>query len=228
MSRTLTYLQARRFYDRLGSGQDTQASYEAPALEELIRHAQFETASSVVEFGVGTGRLAARLLSDFLPSTALYRGLDLSPTMVRLASERLARWGERAHVLQTDGTIRLPFPDSGVDRVITTYVLDLLSDSDIRQFIREAHRVLVSGGLLAIACLTPAFTPGARVLQAFWSALFRLHPAIVGGCRPLQLDTYLRAPAWEICHSGRVVRLGMPSQVIVARAVGPAPPIPTA
>ena len=54
--------QAKTFYDRLGSRQDSQAFYEDPAIRDLIAEADFETARSIFEFGCGTGRGQTELL----------------------------------------------------------------------------------------------------------------------------------------------------------------------
>ena len=53
---------ARRYYDRFGWRQDTQGFYENPAIDDLVKHADFEHARSVLEFGCGTGSFARRLL----------------------------------------------------------------------------------------------------------------------------------------------------------------------
>ena len=90
------------FYDSFGKKQDTQSFYEDSALDELIAHAHFSEAEKVFEFGCGTGRFADRLLKEYLPSSASYLGCDLSSTMVGLAKERLAKYAERAQVLQSD------------------------------------------------------------------------------------------------------------------------------
>ena len=89
----LTRPEARAFYDRFGVKQDAQAFYEDPAIDELLRHADFESAEIVCEFGCGTGRLANRLLAENLPETARYLGWDLSPTMVGLSRQRFAASG---------------------------------------------------------------------------------------------------------------------------------------
>src|SRR4051812_10077889 len=127
MQRTVTPAEAKAFYDRFGAKQDRQAFYEDPALARLSAHAAFGEARSLVEFGCGTGRFAARLLADSLPDDARYHGIDISPTMVRIARARLAAWSERATVQVSDGAIRLPVPSGSCDRVLCTYVLDLLS-----------------------------------------------------------------------------------------------------
>lgn len=63
----LTRSQARRFYDHFGAKQDSQAFYEDAALDDLMRHADCAQAQSVFEFGCGTGRFAAQLLTKHLP-----------------------------------------------------------------------------------------------------------------------------------------------------------------
>ncbi len=113
-------IEAKRFYDRLGSGQDWQRFYENPAISELIAHAAFDSAHSVLEFGCGTGTFAARLLQRYLPAGARYVGLDISTTMVSLAQQRLKPWPGRARVYQTDGSPRIPEPDHTFDRFIST------------------------------------------------------------------------------------------------------------
>ena len=110
-SRYLAPEKAKRFYDRLGSGQDWQRFYENPATNQLIAHAGFGSAHSVFEFGCGTGAFAAGLLQHSLPADARYVGLDISSTMVSLALERLKPWSGRARVYQTDGSPRVPEPD---------------------------------------------------------------------------------------------------------------------
>jgi trans-aconitate methyltransferase len=85
----LTPEQARRVDDRIGRAQDWQRFYEHAATAELVAHARFDEARAVVDLGCGTGRFAAQLLGEHLPPAATYVGVDLSPTMVTLASERL-------------------------------------------------------------------------------------------------------------------------------------------
>ena len=148
-ARFITHEQARRFYDRIGRGQDARPLSERRALDALAAQGDFGSAAAVLELGCGTGRFAARLLREGLPGDATYLGLDVSPHMVRLARAALARWPGRARIELTDGSVRLPVPDASVDRVVSTYVLDLLSPADAAAFMTEARRVLRPGGLLA-------------------------------------------------------------------------------
>src|SRR5262245_12531739 len=149
--RTLTRAEARAFYDRFGARQDSQGFYEDAALDVLVQHGDFENAAAVFELGCGTGRFAARLLAAHLPPTARYRGVDLSPTMVTLARERLRPWTGRADVEPSDGSP--PRGDALWDRFVSTYVLDLLSPQDIAGTLAGASRLLRPGGLLCVVSL---------------------------------------------------------------------------
>src|SRR5512143_3597440 len=201
--RTLTRDEARRVYDRIGARQDTQAFYENAALAVLLRHGAFAEATRVFELGCGTGRVAELLLDAHLPATASYRGIDLSPTMVGLARARLARFGARAQVALATGDPPRDEPAAAYDRFLSTYVLDLLSDDDIAAVLVEAHRMLVPGGLLCLTSLSTGCGPGSRLVARVWSAVHRWRPALVGGCRPLELLPLLAPEAWAVRHIER-------------------------
>lgn len=211
----LTPAQARAFYDRFGSEQDAQGFYEDRALDDLVAHADFGSCRALFEFGSGTGKFAARLLKEQLPPTTSYLGCDISSTMVELARQRLAKYGQRVRVQQSDGAMLFPLADSAVDRVVSTYVLDLLSETDSRAFFSEARRVLTPGGQLCLASLTVGTTPLSRLVSGLWSALFRLRPAWVGGCHPIELQRYVSAEHWQVHHRQVHRSFGLSSEVLI-------------
>ncbi len=212
--------EAKRFYDRFGEKQDKQGWYEAPALDDLISHADFDSAHAVFEFGCGTGRVAAELLSHRLPPTAEYLGVDLSATMIELASRRLSRFPGRARVTISSGDPKVPVRSRSIDRFLSTYVLDLLPPAVTREVLTEAHRVLEPGGLLCLAGITPGATALSSVTMALWRVLYAIDPFIVGGCRPIHLADYVSGPEWTIRHRRVVVSKGIASEVLVAEASG--------
>lgn len=215
--RLLSRRDVKRFYDRIGATLDTQAFYEAPALRELAEHLELKTCRSIVEFGCGTGRLAEELLKDQLSADGSYLGLDISDTMVALARKRLAPFGKRANVRQSGGLPRIEAGDETVDRFICTYVLDLLSEDDIKDLLQEAHRVLQPGGLLGLVSLTNGPTAISRFVSTVWIGLHWMSPWLVGGCRPISLSPFLTGPAWTIEYSNLVTSFGVPSEVVVAK-----------
>lgn len=214
--RTLDHAQARSFYDRLGARQDSQGFYEDRATRHVTLHGDFPRARRVLEFGCGTGRFAETLLDAHLPPDARYEGLDLSGTMVGLARERLARFGDRARVEQTDGSPAIARPDASFDRFVSNYVLDLLSEADIERVVSEAWRLLEPGGRLCLVSLTQGVTPLSRLVMAGWRRLQALSPKLVGGCRPVRLPDFVREPAWKIEYHEVVVAFGIPSEVLIA------------
>jgi len=176
----LSRSQARNFCDRFGGMLDTQAFYEDAALEDLISHSTFEHAESVSELGCGTGRFASRPLAGFLPAHADHLGIDLSQVMVNISRQRISPYAARTKVAQSDGSLSFPLADCLTDRVVATYVFDLLSETDARQAISEACRVLNAGGKVCLVSLTHGTTISSRIVCALWSALFRLHAGLVG------------------------------------------------
>jgi ubiquinone/menaquinone biosynthesis C-methylase UbiE len=211
----LTHERARAFYDWCGAWQDRQRFYEQRAIDDLLRYSSPAQARSILEFGCGTGRFAESLLAQYAPQETRYLGLDISTTMVRLAQARLAWFGARARVVLTSGATRLDVESSSFDRFFSTYVLDLLTESDIQSLVGEAHRVLTPGGLLGLVSLTHGFTALSRVVERMWRAAYRVHPTFVGGCRPISLETFV-GEGWAIRRTSRVVQWGVPSEVLIA------------
>ena len=215
MRREFTPEDARRFYDRFGARQDSQGFYENPALDALFEHADFRQAQAVFEFGCGTGALARRLFKTVLSGDARYVGLDLSQTMVGLATGRLEPWRDRAEVRLSDGSPRLPVPDGDFDRFVATYVFDLLGPDYQAQVLAEAHRILRPDGLLCTVGLTHGTTPVSRLVSRFWDGICSRWPRLVGGCRPIRLGDDLEPERWEIRHR-EVASYGISSEVLVA------------
>ena len=213
----LTRQEAQAFYDRFGAKQDQQGFYEDVATRDLIAHADFAGAHAVFEFGCGTGRFAAQLLGPILRQNATYVGCDVSTTMVGLARERLARFGERVRVVQSDGSMRLDAVDGTIDRFVSNYVLDLLSPDDIIDLISEVRRVLTPAGRLCLVSLAHGPTVLSGFVSWAWARLHRMRPSLVGGCRPINLREFLSDSQWDVAYRNVVVAFGIPSEVVVAR-----------
>ena len=213
----LSLEEARRVYNRIGRLQDWQSSYEAPALADLVEHAGFESAASVYEFGCGTGAFARRLLQDHLDRTASYRAVDISETMVRLASERLAPWQARTLITPVEGRLPLPGEDHTFDRFVATYVLELLDDAYARRVLEEVRRLLAPSGTLCVVSLTEGATPASRVSCRGWQWVWSRAPQLVGGCRPVDLLPLL-SNGWELLHHRVVTSWAISSEIVVAGA----------
>ena len=209
---------AAHVYNRIGRLQDTQSVFERPALDRLIATGRFETAASVLELGPGTGSFAQRLLSDHLPPTCTYLGVDVSTRMVELARRRLDDFADRAKVIHTDGTLPLPTADHSADRFIAAYVFDLLRHDYATELIDEAHRVLIPGGLACLTSLTNGQSTLARLISRGWHGIWRVAPQLVGGCRPMNLRRLFESDSWNIEEDVVIESWGVPCTLLVATA----------
>ncbi len=215
--KTLSHAATRRFYDQFGKKLDSQGFYENPALSDLLANLDLGTAHAIVEFGCGTGRLAAEVLQALAPPDAHYLGIDISATMVALARERLQPFADRARVMQGNGELRVEVGDASFDRFLCTYVLDLLSPEDARALLNEARRVLKPGGLLGMTSLSANASGVAGLVSRLWYAVFSLSPKLTGGCRPVRISALFDPAHWQITHSKQVAPFAIASDVIVAR-----------
>lgn len=217
--RTLTSSEAKKFYDWLGSKQDSQYFYEDKAIEKLIEVGEFNRARTIYEFGCGTGRLAELLLEKHLQYNTEYYAVDISTTMVALTRRRLEKYGKRVHVMQTQGEVQTKFNEDNFDRFVSTYVLDLLGEKQITAVIGEAHRILRKGGLLALTSLSYGERIFPKLITTAWKTVYHINPKFVGGCRPLELSNYLLSNEWKIKSNQKLSQFGITSEILVAEKV---------
>jgi ubiquinone/menaquinone biosynthesis C-methylase UbiE len=144
--------QAER-YDRIAAG---YAQWWAPvlapratALLDRLDGAVAADTRRLLDIGTGTGTLARAALRRW-PAVEVV-GIDVSSAMAAAAeaeADRLLAPAERrrfaTRVAPADS---LPFPDGAFDAAISSFVLQLVPNRF--RAIREAHRVLRSGGMLA-------------------------------------------------------------------------------
>lgn len=221
--RALSPQELRRVYNRIGRLQDWQSFYEGPAIALLVEEADFGSATSVYELGCGTGAFARRLLSGELDATATYRGIDVSETMTRLATDRLAPWPERAVITKVTGEFPLPGADGSFDRFVAIYVFDLLDGEYAARLLEEARRLLTPRGRLCLVSLTEGRTAVGKTVSRTWRWAWERSPRLVGGCRPVDLEPLL-AGGWDIISQRSVSSWGVTSQVLVAGPGGGSAP----
>lgn len=98
----------------------------------------------LLDVGCGTGDLSL-ILAGLVGREGSVVGLDLTPAMLEVAREKVARAGLGAAIELVEGNaLALPFPDASFDGVTAGFSLRNMADLD--GALREMHRVLRPGG----------------------------------------------------------------------------------
>src|SRR5215217_2759421 len=174
--------------------------YATPEQQRLIEQAEhwrdrlirdgttLEPGTRLLEVGCGVGAVLAVLGQEF-PGLRLF-GVDIEPKQLDFAREHLARTGVEATVLEADA-LALPFEDESFDHVWMMWLLEHIADPP--SALREARRVLVSGGVIT-AIEVDYSTCRAEPLTPAMDALFR---AMVRGMAASGWsDAGTRLPGW--------------------------------
>lgn len=101
-----------------------------------------DPASSALDFGCGVGRLT-RALNDYFPECW---GVDISPTMIRLAGEINRDRGGCHFQLNQSDDLRM-FPDRHFGFVYSSIVLQHIAPSYVERYLAELIRVVKAGGI---------------------------------------------------------------------------------
>jgi len=168
---------------------------------------------SVLEVAIGTGLLFAKLAG--IDGLTCRVGLELSRVMLSCAQRHLPKQISLRHAL-CQGDVRfLPVASSTFDLILNSYLMDLLSDSDIRLALKEFRRALKPTGRLVLLVMARQ----SPLLQGIWMWLYVHLPGLVGGCRPVDLAQFLLAEGWRIDIREQISQLGFRSELILTRPV---------
>jgi ubiquinone/menaquinone biosynthesis C-methylase UbiE len=118
-------------------------------------------------------------------------------------------------VVLTDGSPPVGEPAASRDRFVSNYVLDLLAEDDISSVVREAHRILEPEGLLCLSSLSTGSGFSSRFVSRIWSRLHALRPGFVGGCRPIELLSWIPSKQWRVRHHAKLAPFGLPTEVLI-------------
>jgi SAM-dependent methyltransferase/DNA-binding transcriptional ArsR family regulator len=117
----------------------------------IVRRLTAKPIEALLDAGTGTGRM----LELLAPHAKRAVGIDVSPEMLAIARDRLAREKLPQVQVRLGDIYRLPFTagDAGFDAVLFHQVLHYLDDPGAA--VAEAARVMRPGGRLAIADFAP-------------------------------------------------------------------------
>ncbi|HHT9121117.1 MAG TPA: class I SAM-dependent methyltransferase [Candidatus Hypogeohydataceae bacterium YC41] len=116
----------------------------------LLRHCRLRSSHRVLEIGCGAASILTRAYS-VNGSNKTYFGIDISPVMLDRARQNIQKKGlnDRIFLVESPAST-LPFKSQSFDLVFLAYVIKHLSDESLASCLREAYRVLIPGGNLAL------------------------------------------------------------------------------
>ena len=196
----------QRFYDWLGPRYDWFDFYEGRAKEQALQALDLEPGLSVLNAGIGTGKDQLKIQEKIQP-TGRVIGIDISPKMLAVAQKRTLTNLVRADIR------RLPLANNCFDRLISTYVLDLIPRNDLVGLLKEFRRVLKPGGKVVLASLTAGVNLPSKMFVTVWELTYQISPLACGGCRPLKLAPLLEQAGFDCVQSEVILQFGVPSEL---------------
>jgi ubiquinone/menaquinone biosynthesis C-methylase UbiE len=185
---------------------------ESKARDRCLELAAIRNGEAVLEVAVGTGLAFERILKS--NPSGRNEGIDLTEAMLVRAERRAARSGLHNYRLAVGDAYDLDFSDDSFDVLINNYMFDLLPQQDFLTVLEEFKRVLRPGGRLAMVNMSQ----GERWYNGIWERIYRINPALLGGCRGVTLLPQLRECGFMETRREYISQLTFPSEVVIARA----------
>ncbi len=212
MPRTIAE-RTRRVYDALASIYPVSTFFfHSKAHACALRHAGIRNGMRVLELATGSGEMFRRLVKSN-PEGKTF-GLDLSPNMAARTQSRARREfpDAQSHCGAVD-VRSMPFCNASFDAVVCCYLLELLSQEDIRLTLREIRRVLRAGGTFSLVVIGQ----NARVFNRLYGVCGKLVPAFWGRQVERDVPVLVNDAGLRIVTNHFVRQTGYPSRVLVAR-----------
>ena len=186
---------------------------ETKARDRCLQLAAIRDGEDVLEVAVGTGLAFEKILQ--LNRTGHNEGIDLTDAMLERAEQKASRSGCKNYRLRVGDAYKLDFPDDSFDVLVNNYMFDLLPESDFPRILAEFRRVLRPGGRLAMVNMTN----GEKWYNGLWQRIYRIKPALLGGCRGVSLLDHLERSGFTALHREYVSQMTFPSEVVYAETM---------
>ncbi|MFD7846676.1 class I SAM-dependent methyltransferase [Nocardia sp. NPDC059764] len=190
-----------QFWGKVARAYDTAALQQLvyrPPQDQVVAELRAAGSRRIADIGCGTGILTARIQRELHPE-AVY-GVDASAGMLDQARTRSTEVQWRHSAAE-----HLPFDDGELDAVVTTSAFHFF---DHPVALREFHRVLAPGGLVAIATMHPSGAVSRPIQQLTRSPRFPAHAPSPRETRKLLTDA-----GFEVVDQRKVAR-PLPSWLI--------------
>jgi ubiquinone/menaquinone biosynthesis C-methylase UbiE len=204
---------ARAAYDRLSKWYDLLAGSSEKKFADIgLQKLDVNAGETILEIGFGTGGSLVSL-AQLVGSTGKVYGVDLSTGMFRVAQNKLKKNGILSGVrLQCADATHLPYPDSFLDAVFMSFVLELFDTPELPLVLRECERTLRGYGRIGVVALSKQKKNSVQLYE--W---FHMHfPAYVD-CRPIYARETIEKAGFQIMDATEMSMWGLPVEIVVAQ-----------
>ena len=133
----------RRTFTAWAPFYDATHAWPLPLRREARLALGVQRGDRVLDVACGTG-LNFSHLRELVGEEGYVLGVDVTPAMLDIARQRIARRGWKNVEVREVDAAQLPFPDASCGKAICTFALSIIPD--YVRAIEEARRVLVPGG----------------------------------------------------------------------------------
>jgi ubiquinone/menaquinone biosynthesis C-methylase UbiE len=184
--------------------------YERASNRDALRGPMLERARNIIDVGVGTGYLLSRLVKVTNEKQQI-AAVDLSQQMLHDSRAYLVKHGLLSHRLsfKSADCRKLPWEDNIFDLYVSSYLFDLLPESELEDTIQEMERILKPDGYAILITMTTELDGVRWYLKMLyrimnelyclcykngrWNPIWKfLFAGYAPHCRPIALGKYLR------------------------------------
>ena len=181
---------------------------ESKARHRCLELAAIRNGEDALEVAIGTDLAFERILQA--NPSGRNEGIDLTEAMLIRAGKKAVKSGSNNYRLRVGDAYDLDFPDDSFDVLVNNYLFDLLPQQDFLTVLEEFKRVLRPGGRLAIVNMTK----GKRWYNGIWERLYRINPALLGGCRGVNILPQLEECGFRQIRREYITQLTFPSEIV--------------
>ena len=186
------------------------AAFEKKARMRGIEVAMIKPDDKILEVAVGTGHSFLEFLRRVSRDNTVC-GLDLTPAMLEKTRRLAVTKGYSNFDLREGDARSLPFPDDAFDVVYNSYMMDLIPTGEFPVVLREYHRVLKKDGRLILVNLSKN-----NQEPILWERLYRVNPYILGGCRPVMMEPFMRETGFREIQREFRPGILLPTEIVTA------------
>ena len=198
-------------YDGMAWYYDVWAYFtEKKAQDKAIELSKIEDGLTILDVGVGTGKLFNRILKR--NPNGINIGIDISKGMLTKAKSKLSKQPNQNYSLEIGSAFDIKIDNHTVDILFNNYMFDLIPFNQMDSIINEFFRVLKPGGKLVLVNMTKAERLGAGLYER----IYRIYPLLMGGCRGVQQNNLLTEYRFKVITREYVQQMLFPSEVILA------------